>query len=273
MAAGLEAAPAQVRLVGPFAEQQLLVSQPGADPMVRVDRSATAQFVSLNPRIAQVSKTGLISPTGDGTTRIRVRYGTRTVEVPVTVREASMERPLEFVRDIAPILSRGGCSMGTCHGKAEGRGGLKLSVFGYDLPTDHEALTRTGGGRRISRANPAGSLMLLKATGSLPHGGGRRFGTESRFYRLLTKWISSGAPFGPEDAPVLTKVDVFPAERAISPKAGQSLLVTARYSDGTTRDVTREARFNSNSLAIATVDDDGRVTSTGQPGEAAVMAA
>jgi hypothetical protein len=273
LAAGLEATPAQVRLVGPLAQQQLLISQAGADPMVRADRTGAALYESLNPKVAQVSKTGLISPTGDGAARIRVRLGKATMEVPVTVREASLQRPLEFVRDIAPILSRGGCNAGTCHGKAEGRGGLKLSVFGYDLPADHTALTLAGGGRRIARSDPARSLMLLKATGSLPHGGGRRFGTDSRYFRLLAKWIGSGAPYGPDDAPILTRLEILPVERAVSPNAVQSLLVTARYSDGSTRDVTREARFNSNSLGLATVDEEGRVTSTGQPGEAAVMAA
>src|SRR5687768_9377923 len=139
-AAGLEATPRQVKLVGPMAQQQLSVSQAGADPMVRVDRTRSVRYESANPKIAQVSKSGLISPTGDGATRIRIRYGAATVEAPVTVRQVSVERPIEFVRDIAPILTRGGCNAGTCHGKAEGRGGLKLSVFGYDLPADHEAL-------------------------------------------------------------------------------------------------------------------------------------
>lgn len=90
-------------------------------------------------------------------------------------------------------------------------------------------------------------------------------------YRLLAAWLAAGAPYGADDAPTLTAVEVLPRERALLPKGVQTLLVTARYSDGATRDVTREARFGSNSEAIATVDENGQVRSTGQAGEAAVM--
>jgi hypothetical protein len=192
-------------------------------------------------------------------------------EVPVTVRNSRREITPTFSNDIVPILSRAGCNSGPCHGKAEGQNGFKLSVFGYDEGADQTAIAYAAGGRRISRSDPARSLLLLKSTGAVPHAGGKRFDPNSPFYRVLARWIAAGAPVGLDTAPTLTSVQVYPPQRALLPKGRQPLLVTARYSDGSSRDVTREARFGTNSPTIASVDENGRVTTSGRPGEAAVM--
>jgi hypothetical protein len=268
--ARLSAAPAEVRLSGPDAAQQL-VAWEAASASETVDRTATAQYSSMDPRVARVSPGGLVTPVADGSTRVRIRVGTKAWEVPVSVRGTRVAPSFSFANDIAPILSRAGCNAGTCHGKAEGQHGFKLSVFGYDLPADYQAITRAAEGRRIARTDPSRSLLLLKATGQLPHGGGARFAPDSAYCAVLARWIAAGAPSGPPDAPTLSAVDVFPRERSLFPKGVQQLLVTARYSDGSTRDVTREARFGSNSEPIAAVGEDGRVRTTGLPGEAAVM--
>ena len=47
---------------------------------------------------------------------------------------------MHFENDILPILSRHGCNSSGCHGKAEGQGGFKLSVFASDPDADYAAL-------------------------------------------------------------------------------------------------------------------------------------
>jgi hypothetical protein len=269
-ATGLSAAPAAVRLHGPASAQQIIAWKPLPGGAVQ-DLTSAVRFTSLNPGIAAVSPRGLVTPVADGAARIRLTAGPLSCEVPVTVRGARADTPPTFPNDILPILSRAGCNSGPCHGKAEGQNGFKLSVFGYDPDADHAAITRGSGARRIARTDPAHSLLLLKATGAVPHAGGQRFAPGSAYYRVLARWVAVGAPFGPETAPSLSGVQVFPLQQSLLPGGRQPLLVTARYSDGSQRDVTREARFGTNSPAIASVDDDGAVTSTGRPGEAAVM--
>src|SRR5215216_2588022 len=103
---------------------------------------------------------------------------------------------LNFRTDILPVLSKFGCNSGSCHGKAIGQNGFKLSLFGYDPQFDYIALVHEGRGRRVSPAAPDDSLLLLKASGGMPHGGGVRFSTESDAYRLLRQWIEQGLPEG-----------------------------------------------------------------------------
>ncbi|MFN5197007.1 MAG: hypothetical protein ACK5MS_06935, partial [Planctomyces sp.] len=79
-----------------------------------------------------------------------------------------------FENDIVPILSRFGCNTSGCHGKAEGQNGFKLSVFGSDPEADYDAVVKENFGRRVFPAVPENSLLLLKATGQVPHGGGSR---------------------------------------------------------------------------------------------------
>ena len=93
-----------------------------------------------------------------------------------------------------PILTRAGCNAGGCHGKADGQNGFHLSLFGYDPEGDYQALTREAGGRRLSRLDPEASLLLRKATGRTPHGGGPRLAADSAEYRTLLAWIAAGAP-------------------------------------------------------------------------------
>src|SRR5688572_1181892 len=102
------------------------------------------------------------------------------------------DRPLNFENDIIPILSRYGCNASGCHGKAEGQNGFKLSVFGFDPPADYRALVVEGRGRRVSPAAADKSLLLLKAGGGMPHGGGVRIAPERPEFATLRRWIASG---------------------------------------------------------------------------------
>ncbi|MFM7925913.1 MAG: hypothetical protein ACKPJJ_37310, partial [Planctomycetaceae bacterium] len=84
--------------------------------------------------------------------------------------QAASTEHWNFENDIVPILSRFGCNTSGCHGKAEGQNGFKLSVFGSDPEADYDAIVKENFGRRVSPAAPEQSLLLLKATGQVPHG-------------------------------------------------------------------------------------------------------
>jgi len=182
-------------------------------------------------------------------------------------------RELHFANDIVPILSRFGCNTSGCHGKAEGQNGFKLSVFGFDPDADYAALTQESRGRRVLPTIPDRSLLLLKASGGMPHGGGVRILRGTDEYRLLRDWIAAGLPVGRDDAPHVTAIKVLPSERVLAFRDRQQLQVIAQYSDGHTVDVTRHARFQSNRDGIATVDEDGEVSIQNVAGDAAIMAA
>ncbi len=150
---------------------------------------------------------------------------------------------LNFVNDVVPVLTKFGCNSGGCHGRGSGQNGFKLSLFGFDPAADYAALVEEGLGRRISPTAPDESLMLMKATGKIPHGGGVRFDDTSDAYKLIRRWIAEGTPWTDEHDPTLVGILVEPAEQIMTPEANQQLKVTARYSDGSTRDVTATSRI------------------------------
>jgi len=185
---------------------------------------------------------------------------------------AADERPLNFENDIIPILSRYGCNASGCHGKAEGQNGFKLSVFGFDPPADHRALTVEGRGRRVFPAAPEKSLLLLKASGGMPHGGGVRIAPDRPEYATLVRWIASGMPLGSPTDPHLEKIELSHHEQQLAMGQSLPLAAIATWSDGRREDVTHLARFQSNSEGLASVDEAGVVTAGQSPGVAAVMA-
>lgn len=160
-----------------------------------------------------------------------------------------------FLRDIAPVLNKAGCTSGPCHGSAKGKNGFKLSLRGYDAQYDYEALLYDLSGRRFNRAEPGKSLMLAKPTMEVAHGGGLRFEKDSDYYRIIYRWIAAGVPFGDEKRDAVASLEVEPKEMNMS-KPGESVQVkvTARFADGQTRDVTRDATVESNTPDVALVD-------------------
>lgn len=166
-----------------------------------------------------------------------------------------------FLRDVAPIMNKAGCTSGPCHGAAKGKNGFKLSLRGYDPEFDYEALLYDLSGRRFNRADPARSLMLAKPTQQVPHQGGLRFEKDSRYYQTIFNWIAEGVPFGDPAKDSVATLEVEPKEISM-PKPGESasVRVTARYGDGTTRDVTAEASVESNLTDVAKMTGDAKVT-------------
>jgi hypothetical protein len=146
---------------------------------------------------------------------------------------------------------------GACHGNQNGKNGFKLSLRGQDADFDFDVLTRDMLGRRADRLRPEDSLLLAKATSSVPHEGGKRFGRDSLEYRLLRDWIAEGMRFDAPNAPVLRRLEVTPRQQVlIEPAERVTLRVQALFSDGQKREVTRLAVFETSNLVVR-VDADG----------------
>ncbi|MCH2202107.1 MAG: DUF1553 domain-containing protein [Fuerstiella sp.] len=263
--------PGVVQLNRPRADFQLLIDARNRNGTVE-DVTATAVYESLSPEIATVDRDGLVRAVSDGSGQIRVTFAGHTSVVDVVVSDSDSVESFDFENDITPCLTRFGCNMAACHAKAEGQNGLKFSVFGYDPRADFEGLLFSSRGRRVSLAAPARSLFLLKATQTIAHTGGQRIKPGSDAYQTLLKWVEAGAPFRDENAPRITGIEITPGQRQIKMNASQQLRVTAVFSDGTRKDVTRMARYRSNNDGLATVDRNGRITIGVVPGQVAVMA-
>ena len=206
--------------------------------------------------------------------------------VPVVLAAASlaMQAPIgsapSFRNDVLPILSHAGCATGACHGSARGQDGFHLSLFGFDPAGDVRAITRELPGRRVNRAEPERSLLYTKAIGAVPHTGGQRFAADDPRAATLLAWIAAGAQDDPPDLPRLVGIDVAPRSVTIplGPSASVSgagapatVAVQARYSDGSTRDVTRITTLFSTNDFAAKVAIDGSITAA-HAGEAEIIA-
>jgi len=162
---------------------------------------------------------------------------------------------VDFARDVVPAITKAGCNAGACHGSFQGHGGFQLSLLGFDPAADHDTLTKASRGRRVSPSVPSSSLLLRKATAAMPHGGGRRITVESEVYRLLHDYIASGMPPS-ADAPRIVGLDVTPTAVVFEPQALSQLQVIARWSDGTSSDVTSWALFDRRSHPHRSRDRD-----------------
>jgi len=203
--------------------------------------------------------------------RLACRAGRVAILLALVWTAAARADDASFELDVIPILSKAGCNGGGCHGALAGKGGFRLSLFGYDPAADHLAITRDAHGRRVDLADPGASLVLTKPTTAVAHKGGRRIDPDGDDYRILAAWITAGCPGPKEGEKRLVGIDLSPAETVTAPGRSARVTVTARYDDGSARDVTRWARFTSADEAIATVDAKGDVSVIGH-GEGAVTA-
>jgi hypothetical protein len=262
-------APDAVALAGARDRQGLVVQAEYADGSTR-DVTATATF-ALDAPVATVTN-AFLAPKADGAATLTVAAEGHTVKVPVTVARAADAEPLRFRTDVLPLFTRAGCNSGKCHGAASGKDGFRLSLFGYDPEGDHFRITREMGGRRVNLATPDDCLLVNKATGKVPHTGGGRIEAGGEAHQLLLRWLETGAPRDPKDTPRPVGIEVFPKRAVFAAKGdAQRVVVRAKYSDGTDRDVTRFTVFVGNNDSAATVAETGVVTATG-PGEAFILA-
>lgn len=266
--AGIEVFPTEIHLRGAFDYRQILVT--GLLPKgLTVDLTASAK-VEVPAGVVRVSPQGRVEPIADGEQSISVRYGSYSKEIRVKVEGATAIGTMNFGKDVQPVMSRFGCNQGTCHGAQDGKNGFKLSLRGYDTITDHLSLVDDVGGRRLNRAAPERSLMLLKPIGEVPHAGGALMKNTDRGYRVLKEWIAAGAPLDMNYARV-ERIEVFPQDPVL-PEAGkqQQMVVLAHYDDGSTRDVTSEAFVESGNIEVLAAEPNGVVKFL-RKGEAPVL--
>lgn len=235
------------------------------------DLTEQATFQSSNPQIVTVTQAGRLLAVGNGSASINVTVGAITHSVSVNVADVNGEQKIGFREYIMPVLSKAGCNAGACHASQYGKGGFKLSVFGFSPEDDYKAMVRESFGRRVSILSPAQSLLLQKPTGGIPHEGGKRLDAGSVDYQIIQRWLASGAspPTGP--SATVASLQVQPARRVGSLGFTQQLRVIATYSDGKTADVTHWTKFDSMDEGVVTTTSDGKVHSVGK-GQGAVMA-
>ena len=263
--------PARIHLRGSDATQQLIVTATLSGGPGR-DLTGDVAYRVVDSRTVRVLPGGRVMPLASGTTEIVVQYGDRQVRVPVQTEAIEEDLPINFGNQIVPIFTKLGCNSGGCHGKRSGQNGFKLSLLGFDPESDYAALVEESRGRRVMPAAPDQSLLLLKASGSKPHGGGKRLDPGSDEYRMIRRWIASGMPLGRPEDPVVTRITVVPDQRVLPRNSRQQIAVLAHYSDGSREDITRRAQYDSNDTEVALVDSTGLVRTLALSGEAAIMA-
>jgi WD40 repeat protein len=262
--------PAAIQLDGPARYAQLIVTAESASG-ARVDVTRRAKLTISEP-LADVNATGLVTPSENGHAVMTATFGDKSASVDIQVSGLDVPAHPDFIRDIAPILARVGCNQGTCHGAQAGKNGFKLSLRGYDPLFDVRALADDLASRRVNVASPTQSLMLLKPTAAVPHQGGQVLTPGTPYYELLHAWISDGARLN-LTAPRVTRLEIMPANPVVETLgATQQIRVVAFYSDGTERDVTREAFVESgNTDVVKAVADQPGLLEALRRGEAAAL--
>jgi hypothetical protein len=266
----LEVFPAEINLRTARGKQLFVVQARYADGITR-DVTAQAKASLADASLAKLAK-NVLTPLADGKTQLTVEFAGKKATVPVAVTDAKKDRPISFKLDVMPIFMRAGCNAGSCHGAARGKDGFRLSLFGFDADGDHYRLTRELPGRRINLSLPAESLLIEKATGKVPHTGGQRIREKDHLYNDLVRWLQAKTPSDPATLPAPVALEIYPRQAVLDGKGDkQQMVVRAKYSDGSDRDVTSLALFFSNNDNSAKISADGEVTA-GERGEAFVMA-
>ncbi len=273
-APSLRVHPSEVLLEGPGSRQYLVIQSVHEGQVAR-DVSSETKLRIKEGGLASVGRDVSISGLADGETSLVVEWQGQKVEVPVKIHGAGAQKKVSFRLDVEPVFMRAGCNSGSCHGSARGQDGFRLSLFGYDPVGDYFRLTREYPGRRIDPVEPAKSLLLEKALGTVTHTGGECFKADSEYYQTLKTWITEGAQDDAAGAPTVTGIQLLPekmllkSSKKTTPK--HRTIVMANYSDGTRRDISRLALFLTNNDAVASIDKDG-VIKAAQSGGAFVFA-
>ncbi len=266
----LEVLPSNPLLFGKGARQQLLAVARYADGSSR-DVTAEAHFRSDKPAVASVDAQGVVQAGANGGAVIHAAFQGLDAATTALVQRAEKPPAPSFAADVLPVLTKIGCNGGSCHGALNGQNGFKLSLFGYEPDADYEMIVRKHDGRRLNLDDPEKSLLLLKPTFQVAHGGGQVLRQNSAEYRILLDWIRSGAQRSAADERRMTALRVTPAVPVLYGKDARArLLATARYSDGSEADVTHLVKFQTNDDSIAAVTPEG-VVSAVRGGETAIV--
>jgi hypothetical protein len=266
---GIAVYPPDIRLETKVDRQSFIVVATREDG-VTFDVTKSAQVKLGDETKAKIDNFALV-PVADGQTTLEVEHAGFKASSTVDVTKAAEDRAISWHLDVMPVFMRGGCNTGSCHGAARGKDGFRLSLFGFDPQGDYYRVTRELGARRINLAVPAESLLIEKSIGSVPHTGGKRFGTDTPYYTTLMKWLEAGAPADAAAPPKVIGLDIYPPQAVMEGEgATQQFIARARYEDGTDRDVTNLASFMSNNESAAAINSDGLLTAKSR-GEAFVL--
>ncbi len=270
---GISATPERFILDGAVAERRIIVTGADAANSTVRDLTAVARFVSSDESVVKIDRHGIARPTGNGKATVRIEYGDHQCHVQVEVRRVRVRQPPSFKFDVLAILSKHGCSQGACHGSPSGKGGFRLSLRGFDPELDRYTLLKEFDARRLSRTNPASSLLLLKPTQAVPHEGGVQLRKSDRGYQLLYDWIAAGAPVEEDSGRQCIEIELWPSKARVlaTSNARQRFSVVARFSDGSSRDVTSLTIFSVSDDTVGTINQDGELTGH-RRGDVAVIA-
>ncbi|MSR42621.1 MAG: DUF1549 domain-containing protein [Pedosphaera sp.] len=267
----VRAYPPTINLTAKQDKQSLVVQAVYSDATTQ-DVTTKAEYAFADKKTAVMDKEFVVRPGADGQTALTVKFGGKTLSIPVKVEQAATEWPISFSLDVMPVFNKAGCNTGSCHGAARGKDGFRLSLFGYDPDGDYHRITRENLGRRINIALPDDSLMLEKAAGRVPHTGGERFTSASPLYQTIVKWLAAGAPKDPAAVAKVVGLEIHPTQSVLEGAgASQRLTVRAIYSDGSDRDVTDMASYMSANDLAAKISAAGVITAD-KRGESFVLA-
>jgi hypothetical protein len=245
--------PAKISLSGSEARYQILA----VDERSGASRGVVGgvRYESSNPKVADVSPSGVVIAKGNGHAVIRASVGKMRAQLPVSVKGMEQKWQWTFRNHVLPIFSKQGCNAGSCHGALAGKGGFRMSLRGYDPVSDHYHITREARGRRVEMADPGRSLLLTKPTTAVKHKGGRKIAPSSPDYEVIANWIAQGAKAPTESDSMLKRVEIFPSLAILKPGQVHPVSVRAIYEDGSEEDVTRWAKFTSTDATVAEVDE------------------
>lgn len=261
-----------ISLHGPYDYAQLLIfgtvrQKDGSTDVIDVTRQV--KYLS-DSKLLVVDPTGLIRSTGNGQARVEFSLGNQRGYIRVECHHR-LSDTVDYIHDVMPVLSKMGCNAGTCHGAQAGKAGFKLSLRGYDPIFDVRAFTDELASRRTNVASPDNSLMLLKASAAVPHVGGQLTRPGHAHYEILKQWIGHGAVLK-LDTPRVTEIEISPRNPIIQREGNkQQFRITARYADGTVKDVSQEAIVESGNTEVATHNKTGLLTAV-RRGEAPILA-
>jgi hypothetical protein len=227
-----------------------------------IDATRIATFESSNPQVITVAR-GSVIAVAPGVADVRVTVASKTVTLHVVVGKNPV-LPVSLRNEVIPVLSRQGCSSGACHGSPKGKGGFRLSLRGFDLSIDETTLRGEFFARRVSVLDPDSSLLLRKPLMQVPHAGGQRLHGDSVSHHVLRNWIAQGRQTDSAVAPRCVELKLYPPSgRQLTRQAPhQQFVAIAKFSDGSTKDVTDLGVFTVSDEAVATVSADGLVSRT-----------
>ena len=276
--------PHNTTLWGAQATQRFLVLAKYVDGLER-DVTSRSLFALSDLQVATVDEAGRVRARADGETVLAAEFGDQVAKTKVRVEGSEEKRPFSFARDIGGIFTKKGCNSSDCHGSVKGKGGLKLSLDALYPREDYQWIVEGGvyqvlvpesGGPKKPRINlkePGKSLLLLKATFSVPHGGGQLLKLDSGDYQAILNWIRNGALYGKESEAKrvrMERIEVFPRDAVLDGQGKQQLLVSAHLSNGRREDITEQVLYVSNNPEVVKVTPGGQVQAV-RTGETAVM--